>query len=144
MRALYVEGLATHDGPESCVSTREGEGEALTGVHAGQPWSREITTPGCRRRRTGRKAIPPAALSQAAGGPCAVEEPVHAWNLHAREPGDPMTALPSEGCGPLGEGVSRTPEMYDHGKSDCPIVCAGRCMFLAGESPAGPFSKRGP
>lgn len=43
MRTLYVEGVANHDGPESCVVVREGGGEALTGVRAGQPLSREIT-----------------------------------------------------------------------------------------------------
>ena len=36
MRELYIEGLATHDGPESCVGVCEGDGEALTGVRAGQ------------------------------------------------------------------------------------------------------------
>jgi hypothetical protein len=36
MRELYVEGVATHDGPESCVGVREGEGEALTGVRVGR------------------------------------------------------------------------------------------------------------
>jgi hypothetical protein len=35
MRTLYVEGVATHDGPESCVDVRKGGGEALTGVRAG-------------------------------------------------------------------------------------------------------------
>ncbi|MDT5028989.1 MAG: hypothetical protein QOE61_5415, partial [Micromonosporaceae bacterium] len=30
MRTLYIEGLATHGGPESCVGVREGVGEALT------------------------------------------------------------------------------------------------------------------
>jgi hypothetical protein len=35
MEELYVEGLATHDGPESCAAAREGGGEALTGVRAG-------------------------------------------------------------------------------------------------------------
>jgi hypothetical protein len=29
MRTLYVEGVAIHDGPEPCVGTREGVGEAL-------------------------------------------------------------------------------------------------------------------
>ena len=36
MEELYIEGLANHDDPESCVSAREGDGEALTGdVQAG-------------------------------------------------------------------------------------------------------------
>ncbi len=41
MKKSYVEGLATHGGPESCVSAREGSGEALTGVRAGWVLSRE-------------------------------------------------------------------------------------------------------
>jgi len=41
MKEPYVEGLAAHDGPESCVVAREGRGEALTGVRAGRVWSRE-------------------------------------------------------------------------------------------------------
>lgn len=36
MRGLYIEGLATHGGPESCVDVREGGGEALTGVRTGR------------------------------------------------------------------------------------------------------------
>jgi hypothetical protein len=35
MRELYIEGIAIHGGPESCVGVREGGGEALTGVRAG-------------------------------------------------------------------------------------------------------------
>jgi hypothetical protein len=35
MRELYIEGVAIHGGPESCVGVREGGGEALTGVRAG-------------------------------------------------------------------------------------------------------------
>ena len=42
MRTLYVEGVAIHDGPESCVGVRKGVGEALTGVRAGPVLSREI------------------------------------------------------------------------------------------------------
>lgn len=41
MKESYVEGLATHDGPESCVCARKGVGEALTGVRAGRVLSRE-------------------------------------------------------------------------------------------------------
>jgi hypothetical protein len=35
MKELYVEGLATHDDPESCICVREVPGEALTGARAG-------------------------------------------------------------------------------------------------------------
>src|SRR5271157_1894856 len=41
MKESYVEGLATHDGPESCGVARKGGVEALTGVRAGRVWSRE-------------------------------------------------------------------------------------------------------
>jgi hypothetical protein len=36
MKALYIEGIAIHDGPESCIVVRKGGGEALTGVHVGR------------------------------------------------------------------------------------------------------------
>ena len=45
MKESYVEGLATHSGPESCVVAREGTGEALTGVRAGRVLSRERYEP---------------------------------------------------------------------------------------------------
>lgn len=42
MKESYVEGVAAHDGPESCADAREGGGEALTGETAGWVLSREI------------------------------------------------------------------------------------------------------
>jgi len=36
MEELHAEGLATHGGPESCVASREGRGEALAGARAGR------------------------------------------------------------------------------------------------------------
>ena len=41
MKESYGERLATHTGPESCGAVREGGVEALTGVRAGQVFSRE-------------------------------------------------------------------------------------------------------
>ena len=35
MKESNIEGIANHDGPESCVDVRKGGGEALTGVRAG-------------------------------------------------------------------------------------------------------------
>ena len=42
MGVLHVEGLASHNGPESCVGSREGSGEALTGEDAGRVSSLEM------------------------------------------------------------------------------------------------------
>jgi hypothetical protein len=42
MKVSYVEGVANHNGPESCVVAREGGVEALTGERTGRVLSREI------------------------------------------------------------------------------------------------------
>ena len=42
MEVSYVEGVANHNGPESCGAAREGGDEALTGERAGRVLSREI------------------------------------------------------------------------------------------------------
>src|SRR3954463_8063829 len=43
----YDEGVAIHIGPEPCVGSREGTGEASAGERAGQPSSREsLVDPG--------------------------------------------------------------------------------------------------
>jgi hypothetical protein len=97
MKELYIEGLAIHGGPAPCVGTREGAGEALAGVHAGraiEPLNRSHS--GVPTLSEERKATLSAALSRAADGPRAVEEPEHAWSLHAREPGGPALARPAD------------------------------------------------
>lgn len=42
MKELYTEGPASYNGPESCACSREGTGEALTGVRTGRVLSCEI------------------------------------------------------------------------------------------------------
>ena len=62
MRELYIEDLANHGGPESCVGVREGVGEALTGGSAGwaieprNPWFRgaDVVAKGGRQHRRQR------------------------------------------------------------------------------------------
>ena len=46
MKEPYIEGIATHDDPESCVDAGNGGGEALTGALTGRVSSREIRTTG--------------------------------------------------------------------------------------------------
>jgi hypothetical protein len=43
MKESYGKGLANHPGPESCVRGGNAAGEVLTGEHAGQLLSCEIT-----------------------------------------------------------------------------------------------------
>ena len=56
MREPHIEGIASHDVPESCAGVREDQSEVLTGVHMGTVLSREI-------RRIGA----PTSLSEAEG-----------------------------------------------------------------------------
>jgi hypothetical protein len=49
MKVSYSEGVATHTDSESCIFVGDGEDEALTGVRAGQPLSREIEPPSGKR-----------------------------------------------------------------------------------------------
>jgi hypothetical protein len=42
MKVSYVEGVANHNGSESCGAAREGGVEALIGGRTGRVWSREI------------------------------------------------------------------------------------------------------
>jgi hypothetical protein len=50
MQVRYVEDLASHDDPESCVGGREAGGEASTGKHAGGALSRENFPSGASMR----------------------------------------------------------------------------------------------
>ena len=87
MEELYAEGVATHGGPESCADVCEGVGEALTGVRAGQPLSRERLIPDAdtvtyvegdtRRRASASSAVVRRGL-----------RPWHVRTLLVWEPGD--------------------------------------------------------
>jgi hypothetical protein len=83
----YGEGVAIHIGPEPCVGTREGDGEASVGERIGQPLSRV------------RSLVPSADVVQNTEGSTdgreiASARPArrgrrhwHVWTLLAREPG---------------------------------------------------------
>ena len=75
MQVSPSEGLANHTVPESCADTREGVGEALTGVRIGWVLSRENTTPGTPTLCIERKATWTGASSRAPGRPGAVVDP---------------------------------------------------------------------
>jgi hypothetical protein len=93
MEVLYIEDLASHGGPESCVGGPRGRSEALTGVVRAGLLSREIEMKfGVPTSSPKRKATSPAALSRVAGEPARSKNPGTHEGLHAREPGDPTVA----------------------------------------------------
>jgi hypothetical protein len=74
MRESYIEGVASHDGPELCVGDPRGRSEALAGVRAGQAIEpRNASSSGVPTLLVVRKATPPAASSQAAEDPARSE-----------------------------------------------------------------------
>jgi RNA-directed DNA polymerase len=123
MKAPHIEGVATHDDPESCVSIREDGGEAVTGAHAGPVWSRENKQSGAPTPLSeaegnttgGRYREPP-------GGP-ARSETRSTCGTFLRENREVPESLTADGAvGRTGKAQGRTPVMHDSGKSDRSVV----------------------
>jgi len=73
MRESYDEGVASHIGLEACGGGSNAMAEALTGVRAGQVWSRELlVNSGVLTIWVSRKATPGMSLTQDTSGPRAV------------------------------------------------------------------------
>jgi hypothetical protein len=95
MRALYIEGLAPHGGPESCVVVCEGVGEALAGVRVGRVMEpRNQGDRGADAVQEVEGNITGGAMRESPGDPARSENQGMHASLHAREPGDPMPARP--------------------------------------------------
>jgi hypothetical protein len=97
MKESHRKGLANHPDPESCGGSRKTVIEALTGAHAGQPLSCEISPPECRRRRNVGRPRPVYRYREVYRDSAQSRDPEHAWKLHAREPGDPSAARSTAG-----------------------------------------------
>ncbi len=83
MQVPHSKGVANHVVPESCAGHREVQGEALTGVRAGQPLSRVRNSIRVPTSSDLRKATRTGALSQAPVRPGVVEDPgMHVRSLH--------------------------------------------------------------
>ena len=50
----------------------------------------------------------PGGEARGGRGPCAVEDPMHAWNLSAREPGEPCPPAGTEPAGRICQTTSGT------------------------------------
>src|SRR5215472_12584169 len=105
MRELYIEGVATHDGPEPCVSVRKGLGEASAGAHGGRAIEpRKNLGSGCRRFQIGGRQHRWQRYRKLLADPARSKTPRIRGILHAREPGDPAFAGRLVAGRPLREG----------------------------------------
>ena len=99
MREPYGKAVAPRTGPEPWRCVRKDVLQALVGVRAGWPLSREIfPSPGRRGRSLMPKATPVASLMRDVAGPCAVEDPMHVRRLSAQELGGPATGRDGDGA----------------------------------------------
>ena len=123
MKESYGEGPASHTDPESCVGRRKATGEALTGAHADQPSSSEISSTGTptlfieAEGNIGCGAIRKSCLSPAESKTLCMRGNSSHGNREI--PSAPV------GVGATGRSEkvnSRTSDMHVDGKSDGPIV----------------------
>ena len=75
MKESYVEGVANHNGPESCGAAREGGDEALTGERAGRVFSRVIQLRDADAVRRGGRQHPKRRYREAPWSPARSETP---------------------------------------------------------------------
>ena len=123
MKESYIEGLASHGGPESCAGARKDAGEALTGVHMGGVLSRDNN---CQQ---GADVVASSGRQNAYArqGECinspARSETSSTYGNSVRE--NREIPCPPSGGGPegrVGKVNDRNPAMYGPGKSDNPII----------------------
>jgi RNA-directed DNA polymerase len=122
MRESDTEGLATHGGPESCASAREGAGEALTGERTGR--AIEPRNPGNRGADAVRRAegnITGWRYREPPGDPARSKNQGMYGSSVRENRESPFVRSPIRG-GPPGEGQGHKPGMG--GQSDSPVVPA--------------------
>jgi RNA-directed DNA polymerase len=123
MKEPYSEGLANHTSPESCAGTREGAGEALTGVHTGRVLSCEINPSGTPTLFTCAEGnILHGAKRESCEGPAQSETLCMCGNSSHGNREIPETPARDEGAGRSEKAECRTSDMHVSGKSDGCIV----------------------
>ena len=159
MKEPHRKGIANHPDPESCAGGGNIAGEALTGAHAGQLSSSEITSIGVPTLSAeGEGHTAGSVQSRAARRRRGVRDPEHAWKLCAREPGDPGNSpagwrrgtvregmLPHDGHARF-QGVGRSHSTREAGEQSRPE--GARSPWREGdrprETPLEPYSRRTP
>jgi group II intron reverse transcriptase/maturase len=122
MKESYGKDPASHPDPESCVGGREDAGEALTGAHAGQPLSSEITLTGVPTPYgEGEGNMADGAKREPAAN--AAESETLSMRGNSSHEKREIRRVPAGGAAGRPEKVyDRTSGMYARGKSDDRVV----------------------
>ena len=92
MKESYSEIVARYAGPESYADDGNIVGVVTAGVHPGPEIElRKQAVPLCRHPLARGRQHQPSRYRQDLVGRGGVEDPVHAWKLQTREPGDPVS-----------------------------------------------------
>src|SRR6266568_1183803 len=123
MKESHNEGLASHDGPESCAGTRKGAGEALTGERTGGVLRREIRcNQGADAVELSGRQNTCARKGEGTGDP-ARSKTSSTCGSSVRENREIPCLPPGDGPGGrAGKVDDRNPATYRHGKSDSSTV----------------------
>jgi hypothetical protein len=133
MKESDVKSLASYGGPESCTCSRKTASEALTGVHMGGVLSRENRCNQgaddvelCGRQHVGTRN------GECSNNPARSENSSTCGNF-MRENREIPCSPTVDGTGGRTEKVNDPKSvMYEHGKSDSPIVCAEQRIVQEG------------
>ena len=141
MKVHHDEGVAIRIGPEPCVGTREGVGEASVGERIGQPWSRENKiNPGADVVEITEGNMDGSVIASARPTRRG-RRPWHVRTLFVREPGDLGFGPRRNTAGPHREDEESKPMMHEPERSDFAIV-ATKPANKAGQPVAEPVERR--
>jgi RNA-directed DNA polymerase len=144
MKEPCGEGPATHPDPESCAGHGNMVGEALTGAHAGQPLSSEITSSGVPTLYCDGEGHTEGSVIRELSFDAAESETLsmRGNSLHGNRE-TPESSSPNGGGDRSEKAHGHTSDVYGSGESDGPIVPKKRAN-KAGKTAAESVEGRGP
>jgi RNA-directed DNA polymerase len=143
MQEPYKKGVASRLGPESCANGRKVMGEALTGEHAGQPLSSEITTSACRPCPDRGKATSGVALREQLTNAAESESLCMRESSERENRETPGTATPVGGVARSEKATSLKSGAHVPGESDDLIVPTKRANKVGQPATAESVEGRG-
>ena len=148
MKEPHRKGVANRSNPESCAGGGNIAGEALTGAHAGQPSSSEITLIGVPTLSPEGEGHTADSANRELFTDAAESETLSMCGNSMRENRETLeTPTPNSGGGRSEKACCRTSDMHVTRESDDPIVLAKRAnkagLMAAAESVEGRGSTKG-